>query len=172
MRRKDREITDFQEMMKIIEHCDVCRLALWGKEFPYIVPLNFGVDVCKGQCYLYFHCANTGKKLDLMRQNNKAAFEMDCDHNIILYEERMSCTMGYASVIGQGTIEWIDEDQKLEALKIIMRHYHHEAFQFNKDMAKVTTVFRLKVESMTGKRRNNIHSQEKKTVHVSLEKGK
>ena len=28
MRRKDREITDFDEMMKIIAKCDTCRLAL------------------------------------------------------------------------------------------------------------------------------------------------
>ena len=44
MRRKDREITDFDEIMNIINKCDTCRLALFDKEFPYIVPLNFGVD--------------------------------------------------------------------------------------------------------------------------------
>ena len=54
MRRKDREITDFDEMMKIIAKCDTCRLALFDDEFPYIVPLNFGTDVEEGQLYLYF----------------------------------------------------------------------------------------------------------------------
>lgn len=44
MRRKDREITDFNEIMKIIDKCDTCRLALIDEEYPYIVPLNFGVD--------------------------------------------------------------------------------------------------------------------------------
>ena len=48
MRRKDREITDFDEMMKIIAKCDTCRLALFDDEFPYIVPLNFGTDVEEG----------------------------------------------------------------------------------------------------------------------------
>ena len=57
MRRKDREITDFDEMMKIIAKCDTCRLALFDDEFPYIVPLNFGTDVEEGQLYLYFHSA-------------------------------------------------------------------------------------------------------------------
>ena len=169
MRRKDREITDFDEMMKIIDKCDACRLALFDEEFPYIVPLNFGTDVRDGQLYLYFHCANAGRKLDLIRKNNKATFEMDCEHNIILYEERMSCTMGFASVIGHGVIEFIDDENKLEALKIIMRHYHHEEFKFNTDMMKVTTVFRLKVLDMTGKRRNNIHPDERTKIHVSLE---
>lgn len=169
MRRKDREITEFDEMLNIIRKCDVCRLALWDQEFPYIVPMNFGEKVEDGQLYLYFHCANQGKKLDLMRQNPKVSFEMDCEHRILLYAERMSCTMGYASVIGQGTIEFLKEEQKQEALKIILRHYHSEAFQFRLDMMKVTTVFRLKVKSMHAKRRNNLHPEEKSRVQVSLE---
>ena len=122
MRRKDREITDFHDIIDIMNKCDTCRLALFDQEYPYIVPLNFGVNIEDGQLYLYFHSANQGTKLDLIRQNNKATFEMDCEHNIILYDERMSCTMGYASVIGHGEIEFVDEDDKYEALKILMKH--------------------------------------------------
>lgn len=169
MRRRDREITDFNEIMRIINKCDACRLALFDVKFPYIVPLNFGVEVQEGQVYLYFHCANQGTKLDLIAKNNRATFEMDCEHNIVLYEERMSCTMGFASVIGHGIIEFVEDARKLEALKIIVRHYHSEDFQFNESMMKATTVFRLKVLDMLGKRRNNIHPEEKAQIHVTLE---
>ena len=95
---------------------------------------------------------------------------MDCEHNIILYDERMSCTMGYASVIGHGEIEFVDEDDKYEAFKDFNEHYHHEDFQFNTNMMKATTVFRLKVLDMIGKRRNNIHPEEKtkKTCHIRV----
>lgn len=99
MRRKDKEITDFNEMLEIMKKCDVCRIALNDEEFPYIVPLNFGLDIQVDKVLLYFHSAMKGKKLDLITKDNRAAFEMDCDHNFILYEERMSCTMGYASII-------------------------------------------------------------------------
>ena len=50
-----------------------------------------------------------------------------------------------------------------------MKHYHHEDFQFNTNMMKATTVFRLKVLDMIGKRRNNIHPEEKTKKHVTLE---
>ena len=100
MRRKDREITDFNEMLEIMKKCDVCMIALNDEEFPYIVPLNFGLDIQEDKVLLYFHSAMKGKKLDLITKDNRAAFEMDCDHNFILYEERMSCTMGYASITG------------------------------------------------------------------------
>jgi Predicted flavin-nucleotide-binding protein len=157
MRRKDREINDFDEMIKIIRKCDSCVIALNDDGFPYVVPLNFGLDIEGDQVYLYFHCAMEGKKLDLIRKDNRVTFEMDCEHNFILYEERMSCTMGYASVIGHGTMEFVSNEDKLKSLKILMRQYHAEDFQFNEKMANVTTVLRLKVSDMIGKRRNNIH---------------
>lgn len=157
MRRKDREIKDFDEMLKIIKKCDSCVVALNDDGFPYIVPLNFGMAVKDGQLYLYFHCAAEGTKLDLIRKDNRVTFEMDCEHNFILYEERMSCTMGYASVIGHGLMEIVPEEEKLEALKILMRQYHAEDFKFNTAPVNVTTVLRMKVLDMTGKRRNNIH---------------
>lgn len=169
MRRKDREITDFHEIMNIINKCDTCRLALFDEEYPYIIPMNFGVDIQDEDVYLYFHCAKQGKKLDLIQRNNKATFEMDCEHNILLYKERMSCTMGYASVIGHGHIEFVEDEDKFQALKIIMHHYHSKDFQFNTDMIKATTVFRLKVKDMLGKRRNNIHPNEKTKTHIALE---
>ena len=157
MRRKDREITDFDEIVDVIRASDVCRIAMNDGDYPYIVPMNFGLDVQDGQVYLYFHCAMEGKKLDLLRRDNRVTFEMDCDHNFILYEERMSCTMGFASVIGHGTMEFVADEDKFAALKILMRQYHAEDFKFNTDMIKVTTVLKLTVTDMVGKRRNNIH---------------
>ena len=157
MRRKDREITDFNEIIDIIKKCDVCRIALNDDEYPYVVPLNFGLDVQGNQVFFYFHAAMEGKKLDLIAKDNRATFEMDCDHNFILYEERMSCTMGYESVIGHGTIEIVADEDKYESLKILMRQYHAEDFKFNTDMMKVTTVLKMTVTDMLGKRRNNIH---------------
>lgn len=157
MRRKDREIKDFDKILQIMRQCDSCVLALNDDGFPYMVPLNFGMDIEDGQLYLYFHCAMQGKKLDLIRKDNRATFEMDCDHNFILYDERMSCTMGYSSVVGHGIIEFVEEEKKYKALKILMRQYHAEDFQFNTDMIKVTTVLKMKVLDMTGKHRNNIH---------------
>lgn len=157
MRRKDREITDFEEIIGIIKKCDVCRIALNDVDFPYIVPLNFGLDVQGEQVFLYFHAAQEGKKLELIARDNRAAFEMDCDHSFLLYEERMSCTMGYASVMGRGTIDILPEEEKYAALKILMRQYHAEDFRFRTDMIKDTTVLRMTVTDMVGKRRNNIH---------------
>lgn len=94
---------------------------------------------------------------------------MDCEHNIIMYDERMSCTMGYESIIGHGIVEFVEDKNKIAALKILMRHYHEEEFKFNEKMASATEVFRVKVLDMTGKRRDNMHPEEKVKRHITLE---
>lgn len=154
MRRNDREIRDFNEILEIIRTCDVCRIAFNDEGFPYIVPLNFGAEVRGEQVYFYFHGAMKGKKLDLIAKDNRAAFEMDCDHRIVLDKEQRgcSCTMGYASVMGHGTIEIVPEEEKEDALRILMRQYHGEAFSFHKDVLKHTVVLKMTVLDMTGKR--------------------
>lgn len=154
MRRKDREVTDFNEQLAILKKCDVCRIALNGDDgYPYLVPMNFGMDVQDGQLYLYFHCATEGKKLDLIRKDNRAFFEMDWGHDLIFSQENMSCSMAYESVMGKGTLEFVAEDEKLEALKILMGQYHAEDFPIKISRIPTTTVLRLTVSEMTGKRR-------------------
>ena len=163
MRRKDREITSMTKILEIIEKCDVCRIAFHDSPFPYIVPMNFGISTTDDQITLYFHCANEGKKLDLIKQNPSVCFEMDCAHQLFTDDVSMNCSMAYESVIGYGKVEIVPETEKLEALNLLMAHYHKEDFQFNQKVIPMTTVFKLTVETMTAKHRllKNHHSVSK-----------
>lgn len=153
MRRNDREITDFEEIVSVMEKCDVCRLALNDEGFPYIVPLNFGMTVENGVVTLWFHSALEGRKLDIIRKDNRASFEMDCEHELVTDNIKGSCTMNYKSVIGKGRIEFVPNEEKLDALKILMSHYHKENFPFNTNIIPQTAVYKLTVEAFTGKNR-------------------
>ena len=153
MRRSDREITDRKEIIEIINRCDVCRLALNDEDYPYIIPLNFGMDIEGEQIIFYFHGADEGKKYDLIRKDNRATFEMDCSHQLFMNDEKMSCTMKYESVIGRGRVEIVPEEEKMKGLEILMKQYHQEDFKFGTAIVPKTNVFRLIVEEMTGKRR-------------------
>lgn len=151
MRRSDREIKDIDEIIKVIEKCDVCRLALNDDEYPYILPLNFGMQVTNGKITLYFHGATEGKKYELIEKDKRASFEMDCSHRLVTDMDRGNCTMEYESVIGKGMIEILSEEEKYDALCILMKHYHKEDFPFNKAVIPETTVMKLVVENVTGK---------------------
>lgn len=153
MRRSDREVKEFKDIVAIMEKCDVCRIALNHNGYPYILPLNFGMSVKDNKIELYFHGATEGTKYALIEQDNRASFEMDCGHKLVTEMESGNCTMKYESVIGQGHIEILSDDEKYDALCILMEHYHQEEFPFNKKIMPSTTVFKLVVEKMTGKMR-------------------
>lgn len=153
MRRSDREVTDFNEIIDIMTRCDVCRLALNDEAYPYILPLNFGMELTESMPVLYFHGALEGRKYELIEKNNIASFEMDCSHRLVMSSEKRSCTMEYESVIGHGIIEFVPDEEKYDALCSIMRHYHKENFPFNKDVMPATRVFKLNIKSMTAKKR-------------------
>lgn len=153
MRRSDREITDRQEMIEVMRRCDVCRLAFNDEGYPYILPLNFGMEVMEERIVLYFHGAMEGRKYELIERDNRASFEMDCAHRLVMDEEKGHCTMEYESVIGRGRIEIVPEEEKEEALCRLMRQYRPENAEFNKAAIPRTRVFKLTVEEMTGKKR-------------------
>lgn len=152
MRRKDREIKEFDGIVNVIKKCDVCRVALNDDGYPYIVPLNFGMKAEGGQIILYFHGAGEGKKYELIRKDNRAGFEMDCSHKLIADKEACSCTMQYESVAGRGRIEIVPEEEKYDALRVLMKQYHEEDFSFPGEAVKGTTVMKLIVEQVSGKR--------------------
>ncbi len=153
MRRHDREIKDFNEMIDILSRCSVCRLAFNQEGYPYIVPLNYGFEVIGSTVILYFHSAKEGTKLDIIRNDNRASFEVDCGHTLVLEHDTGNCTMNYESVIGHGTIEFVPEEEKLAALKILMKHYRSEDFPFNEAVVPQTEVLKMTVSEMTGKSR-------------------
>lgn len=58
MRRSDREVLDLDEILDIIEACDVCRIAMVDDGVPYIVPMNFGYMFDGEKLHLCFHSAS------------------------------------------------------------------------------------------------------------------
>ncbi len=154
MRRSDREIKEPDKIIEVMKKCDVCRLALNDEGYPYILPLNFGFRVEDGKVVLYFHGATEGTKYQLIDRDNRASFEMDCSHRLVMKEDSGSCTMEYESIIGRGLVEIVtDYDKKKEALDILMSQYHQEDFRYNEAVIARTTIMRLTVQNMTGKSR-------------------
>lgn len=154
MRKSDREIKSKEEIIDIIKRCDVIRLAFNNGDYPYILPLNFGFEAKNDKVIFYLHSALEGTKVDIMKKDNRASFEMDTKHELQYYEEKGYCTMSYESIIGRGRIRILPEDEKMNALKKLMGHYHKsEDTYFNPAAISRTLVYSLEVEEMTAKRK-------------------
>ena len=154
MRRADREVSDKEEIEDIISRADVCRIALANAGQPYLVTMNYGY-VSEPEHTFYFHCANEGKKLDMIRQNNYACFELDTDHLLIRGKASCDWGMSFSSVVGYGNITIVaDTEEKTVGLNTIMRHYGAEGEQHYDDRVfSRTTILRLDVTEMTCKKK-------------------
>jgi len=162
MRRSDREITDKSEIIKIIDKCEVCRIGLSRGNIPYIVPMNFGYIYENDKLVLYFHCAKEGKKLDIIKSNPAACFEMEIASSIIPGEKACNYSIDFESVIGFGNIFIVGDDEveeKRKALSLVMKKYAPEkTFEFSEayftnEMIFSVTILKFTVDEFTGKRR-------------------
>lgn len=155
IRRKDREITSLDEIVEIMKKCDVCRIAIHDEEYPYILPVNFGFERIGEKIIIYVHGSKQGTKHSLIQKNNKVSFEMDCSHRLIQPGGEDSCTtsMAYESVIGQGEMVMLTEEEKAHALTVILDHYQVETKKFHPVHFANTIAYSIRCSSYTAKRR-------------------
>ncbi|UCH92767.1 MAG: pyridoxamine 5'-phosphate oxidase family protein [Candidatus Aminicenantes bacterium] len=151
MRRKEKEITNSQEIEAIIQKAEVCRLGMAVDNTPYVVPVFFGFE---DNC-LYVHCAKEGRKLDMIRQNNIVCFEMEVDTRIN-NRDKPACqwSSSYRSVIGYGKAFIIEDfEEKTRALDAIMRHYSdRSSFEYKKKEVEKVVIIKIVIHQLSGKK--------------------
>ena len=155
MRRKDRQITEIEAIRAILDKAKVLHLAMIDGDRPYVVPLNYGYTLENGALTLYLHSAREGRKLDVLRQNDRVAFVLETDVSPVSGGD-IPCKYGeaYASVMGEGTAVLLDDPvQKIEALQILMKTQTGREFAFTPAMAESVAVIRVNVDSFTAKAR-------------------
>jgi len=122
---------------------------------PYVVPLSYGYKILKEKTLeLYFHSAPEGRKLDILKRNNKVCFEMA--HEGEPANSQTPCNSGYyyASVIGNGEAVFIERnDEKSEALSVMFKHQTGREAAFNEEQVKSVCVFKIVSTDFTGKKK-------------------
>lgn len=158
MRRVDREITSRDKIREILEKTFVMRIGFFDALYPYIIPLNFAFVIAPDNYFrFYFHSATEGRKLTLLKANNKVAFEADIFHQFIGAEAENPCRMStsYESVTGYGRMKIVNtDDERNYGMEQLVNRFSTAAQRkaLNAETFARTLVLRLDVESITGKR--------------------
>jgi len=150
MRRKDKEITDRKAIDAILDEAEVIRVAMSNDDIPYIVCVNFGYD---GKA-LYFHSANEGRKLDMIRKNSSVCFEAEIGAQVVPSDTECEWTARFKSVVGQGRARILETDEeKRKGLDVMMEKYApNRKFEYSdKVMSKVTAVI-IEIDEVSGKK--------------------
>lgn len=153
MRRKDREVTDFGTIISIIDECDIIRLGMADGDFPYIVPVNFAYTVNGQEICFYIHGAVAGRKYELLTKNPYCSFEMDIPLEMDCIVEMKDVTMRYKSVMGRCKVEFLEGEEKQNAIDNIIMARYEETKNFEYDQANVkrTAIAKLTVLDITAK---------------------
>jgi len=152
MRRKDREITDFNEIADILQRTDTIRLGIHDDPFPYVVPLSFGFENNNGTIEIYIHGAKDGRKHTLLDRNNNVCIEASIFHRY--FDLGSDLTTEYESVIGFGTAEVIHGLQAKYALDLICTHCGFHGYNYDTRALEFMRIYKITLSSMTGKRRS------------------
>jgi len=148
MRRSEKEITDKKIIESILTKSDICRIGISDSDTPYIVPLNYGFS--NGN--LYFHSAANGRKIELIRRNNRVSFEIEYSTEIVKSDKPCGWTTKYRSLMGTGWIDIIDDPAGIRnGLDIIMTHYGNKENEYDEANLKRIVVLKLNIEKITAK---------------------
>jgi nitroimidazol reductase NimA-like FMN-containing flavoprotein (pyridoxamine 5'-phosphate oxidase superfamily) len=153
MRRKDRQISE-DESNKIIDAASFGVMATVDCDgAPYAVPLNF---VREGD-RLFFHGAMEGHKVDNLKARPQVCVTFV--GNVSFPEKNFTTVFESVILFGQA-VEISDEQEKTHALKLICERFipqNMNAFDdtINRQL-KMTSVWKIKIETVTGKQRKMI----------------
>jgi len=152
--RREREVTDLNEIMGILDRAKIVHVGMIDGEYPYVVPMNYGYTMENGKLTLYLHGATRGRKLDVLRENPKVFIEIDTD--IVPFEGAAACQHGvcYSCVMGEGVAELVEDvEGKKAGLQILMKTQTGKDFTFVDKMVGGVTVIKIHVSEFTAKKR-------------------
>jgi nitroimidazol reductase NimA-like FMN-containing flavoprotein (pyridoxamine 5'-phosphate oxidase superfamily) len=149
VRRKDREITDPDELKQVLKSTKYVTVAFCMDNEPYLVSLSHGYDE-KQNC-LYFHCATEGKKLVYAKSNNKVWGQAVLDYGVT-----DECDYAYTCVHFSGRLCLItDLEEKRHAMEVLVRQLsanpEEKLAKIKPEKLATTAMFRIDINYMTGK---------------------
>jgi len=152
MQKKEREITDKNKIEQILKKGKYVTISMCRLNEPYITTLSYGFD--KDQNALYFHSANLGLKLDILKENSNVCGTIIEDLGYIMG----ACSHKYRSIVFWGEMAILkDIEEKKHGFHIILNHLEENPNKMKKRFFKNeksyvdTCVMRLDIKKVTGK---------------------
>ncbi len=156
VRRKEKEITDQEQMIGILNEARYVTLAMGDSDGPYLVTLTHVYD--RERNAVYFHCAPEGRKLDILRKDNRVWGQALIDKGYV----EGKCDHLYVTTQFKGTVRFVDDSsEKRRALEAMIKKNDRSpekviSRQLTEKSVRDVTIGRVDIQLMTGKRSDKV----------------
>jgi uncharacterized protein len=150
MNKLSQAVQSNAECEKMIQGTFQGVLTMVDGDAPYALPVNHAYADGK----FYFHCAASGKKLDLIAQNPNVSYVISKYYgDPELRAKSMRCHGLWESVIASGKARVITSPEELiSTFKTYLSYYGRDDFQPSETTFEKTRIIVVDVESMTARR--------------------
>ncbi len=152
--RRERAVTDKEEIKRILDTCKIIHLGLLDQDEVYVLPMNYGYEMKDDQLTFYMHGAIKGRKIEVIKANPKVSFEMECD--VQPFPGKIACQYGtsYSCIMGKGTASIVEDvEEKKQGLSIVMKTQTGKDFTFDEKMVSIVNVIKVEVTGYSAKQR-------------------
>lgn len=152
IRRKEKKISDKNEMLAILENAEYITIAMCVDNEPYLVTLSHGYD--RERNCIYFHSARKGKKIDILKEQNKVWGQALMDKGYV----QGSCDHLYATTQFMGRVTFVENsEEKKHALEIMINALEDDPqkvldTQLTEKSIEGIQIGRIDIEYMSGKK--------------------
>ena len=151
-------INDYKILEEILKRSSIGVLGLFNGTSPYTVPVNFVYH----EKHIYFHSAESGTKIDILKQNPIVSFLVFIDRGIL--PNKIPCKIGqsFKSIMITGEAAIVgDIKEKKDALEALIKKYVPEGgyiglteetvVNYKSRLNRKTAVIKIKINEISGK---------------------
>jgi len=155
IRRKEKEFTDHESMVKVLKSQSYITLAMVDDGEPYMVSLSHAYDEEMNRVYI--HMASGGRKLSVLRENPSVWGMALQDHGY----HKGECSHLYASVMFKGKVVFIEDvEEKKHAFRVMADHLEpdleaRERFATSNEIPGTVVAF-IDIDDWSGKKSSEV----------------
>jgi len=151
MRRVEKEISDRENLIKILKGGKYTVISMCKENEVYLVTLSYGYDESKNA--LYFHCAKEGQKIDFIKSNPFVCGTVIEDNG---YKD--GCSQAYRSVVFRGKMIIVEDlQEKKNGFDVLLNQLENDPntiknkFFENDETYENSGMLRLDINEISGK---------------------
>ena len=102
-------VEDLNQLREMLHHFDTLHIAFQDDDYPYIVPMNFGIGEDQDKIVLYIYTPREGKMTHLIKENHHVGVQAETLYEYF-YKPDKTVSNSYSSIIGKGIVEPVPHD--------------------------------------------------------------